>query len=672
MNRQTALLLAMAALLAHALAIHHNELQAFGAPYDLAHVAYRLARNFVHHGELTWNLGIEGSLASYPSPLLVGLATLAERLYFPVTTFCQFVGIIASLLMIALSASFATNRFGGIIPPLLFVFSGGAAAAASSGTEFPLLAFFVTLAYVSFEHRWNARFATGLALLAMTRPETLVLHAGFLILALLERVIPRRDGQRAMPLWTFAPAALVFAILFLWATPNGSVYGVLLAPLFAIEAERWTTGLLYVWDFMVSAVIPLLLAFPLVFLLLGKLSGAGARALGLTLLWSAFVVAQGGSTLPYSLALAPALPLIFISIQQGVIAAVDTHQPLLERATWSVLTVVVLLSALASKFPGNLGPFQTYDVHKAWMTASSPMGYGKHAELGRLGLDQELRLATAMRQLGSSLRRHLSPDTTLLTPWPGAVGYTSRLQVLDIFQRLEPWETSKSAKQGPAWAPTHTTDMVAVLERKPDYILPGLLNEGATTQGDAALRVSRDLCKLDRSPSSERKRAIEAALEDYQLIALPVELDARRTRRGRPFYLLRRRSLDLAPKLTIGHDDGSVWIGLEPGPSSGLEPGAAKAPPQLAWLQVRISDDRGQNWWLTPTGELSTSPKSYARTDMIVRPCERVIELYRFDVPHTSGERRFDEVSAILVNPGLTTTAEAFSRVSDERILALH
>ncbi|MFT5052363.1 MAG: hypothetical protein ACI8QZ_003796 [Chlamydiales bacterium] len=669
MNRGTALLLAMAALLAHALAIHHNELQAFGAPYDLAHVAFRMARNLVHHGELTWNLGAEGSLASYPSPLLVGIAAIAERLYFPVTTFCQTVGILASLLMIALSASFATNRFGGIIPPLLFVFSGGAAAAASSGTEFPLLAFFVTLAYVSFEHRWNARFSIGLALLALTRPETLILYAGFLLLALLERVIPRHDGQRPMPIWTFAPAALAFALLFLWATPSGSVYGVLLGPLLAFEPDRWRAGLIYLWDFVVSAVIPLLLAFPLLFLVLRRLSGAGARALGLALLWSVFVVAQGGSTLPYSLAMVPALPLIFISIQQGVIAAVDTHQPFLERATWSVLTVVVLLSALASKFPGNLGPFQTYGPHKAWMTASAPIGYGKQAELGRLGLDRELRLTTAMRQLGSSLRRHLDPQTTLLTPWPGAVGYASRLQVVDMFQRLEPWTAAMREPYQPAWAPIATTDMVAVLAGRPDYILPGLLSEGATTQGDAAQRVTRDFCKLDRSPSSERKLLIESAVNEYQLIALPVELGARRTRRGRPFYLLRRRSLGLAPDLKIEQDGDSIRIDLLPLVS--IDSAAPKGPPQLAWLQVRLTDDRGHDWWLTPTGGVSNSPKSYARTDMIVRPSERTIELFRFELPEHARERRFDELSAVLVNPGLATTAEAFSRVSEEQVLVL-
>ena len=45
MNRVTALLLAMATLLAHSLAIHLEETGDFAPPYESVHRAYHLARN---------------------------------------------------------------------------------------------------------------------------------------------------------------------------------------------------------------------------------------------------------------------------------------------------------------------------------------------------------------------------------------------------------------------------------------------------------------------------------------------------------------------------------------------------------------------------------------------------------------------------------------------------
>ena len=55
MNRATALLLAMATLLAHALAVHRDEDGSFGQPYEVAHEAYHLGRNLVREGSLAWN-----------------------------------------------------------------------------------------------------------------------------------------------------------------------------------------------------------------------------------------------------------------------------------------------------------------------------------------------------------------------------------------------------------------------------------------------------------------------------------------------------------------------------------------------------------------------------------------------------------------------------------------
>ena len=89
-------MLAMAALLAHALAIHLGEARNFGVTYDSAHVAFRLARNLVREGDLTWNVGhsgaARGGLGNYPSPLWVGLAAVTEVRWMYVTRLAQLIG----------------------------------------------------------------------------------------------------------------------------------------------------------------------------------------------------------------------------------------------------------------------------------------------------------------------------------------------------------------------------------------------------------------------------------------------------------------------------------------------------------------------------------------------------------------------------------------------------
>ena len=668
MNRGTALLLAMAALLAHALAIHHDQLQRFAAPYDFAHVAYRLGRNLVHEGSLTWNASGGGGLASYPSPLLVLLSALAERLYLPVTSFCQAIGITASLLAVGLSASFSTNRFAGIIPSLLLVFSGTAAASAGSGSEFPLLTLFVALAYVSFEHRWHARFSLGMGLMAITRVESLVLVAGFLLLAALERLIPRKDGQSAMPLWTFLPAAAGFAVLFGWPATNdgngGSAYGMLLAPLLQYEPERWMEGLLYLWDFLVGAAIPLLIAYPLLFLTLGRLSGAGARALGLSVLWALVVILQGGGPAPFSLAITPALAPLFIAIQQGILAAIDTHQRFVEKATWAALGLAVSLSALASKYPGNLGPLPVIELHETWMTASAPPEYGGGGKLGRLALEQEVRKTTRLRNLGSFLRRHLDPQTTLWTPWPGAVGYLSRLEINDAFERTTSNASSTELSGHAPWSAPGAADILATLEAQPDYILPGLLGPTATRGGAALERVRREFRILGGADDPLAEQAIGDLLRQYEMVVVPLQGVARSAQRWGTVQLLRKRSLDLAPQIEIDVDDSWIQVAVMP-----REPAAVdRTLPQTAWLQLSLLDSAGTEWWLSPAGVLRDSADTFARCGIVVNPSERRIDLCRFDlelIEKTLG-RPVAEARAVLLNPWGVASGDAYARASEE------
>ena len=142
MNRTLALLLTIAILLAHMLAIHKNALGAIAPPYDNAHVVYRIARNLVESQSFAWDHG-SPAVESFPSLLWVTIAAIGTRLYFGVTMFCQTIGALSALITVFVLARFSPVRLAGVIAPLLFVVSGGIAAAAASGAETSSLALFV-------------------------------------------------------------------------------------------------------------------------------------------------------------------------------------------------------------------------------------------------------------------------------------------------------------------------------------------------------------------------------------------------------------------------------------------------------------------------------------------------------------------------------------------------
>lgn len=186
MNRLAVVLFTVAILLAHALAIHQDPAGDYAAPYDFAHVGYRVARNLVREGSFAWNPG--GALyQSYPSPAWVLLAAVAERLTIGPNQLTQAFGTLCVLASVFVLAQFSAKRMGGLIAPLLLAASGAAAAAGGSGTEAGLAMLLVTTAALAFERRGPRVFAASTALLMWTRPEAIALVAVAFLHELVDR-----------------------------------------------------------------------------------------------------------------------------------------------------------------------------------------------------------------------------------------------------------------------------------------------------------------------------------------------------------------------------------------------------------------------------------------------------------------------------------------------------
>jgi uncharacterized membrane protein len=644
MNRITAILLAMAALLVHILVLHRNGLGAFGEPYDSAHAAFNLGRNLVHHGQAWWSFdaatgtGI-GGLGSYPSPLLIWISAFVEAVsaflegvYFPVTRSVQVIGISCALGTVFMSTRFDTERNVGVIPALLLVFSGAVAAAGASGTEWPIAMFLTAMAFVTLEHG-RPRFASvSLMGLVLATPAGTIAAVTLAIQTLIRKLAYRRrnarqsdsvapavraSARRNVPVRE-APSLLVFVpagiALFLVDRSGASLLPHLSFAL-QFDAEVIQHGFERLRDFVVTTASPVLLIVPLIAMLLGELSAVGRRAFWLSIsMATATVLMGGGDPESFGIAFVPALGMSFIAIQQGMTRALDTYRRSMERGAWILIVLTILISLVASRFPGNLGQIRLERVQEKLYAASATPPVGGSSLLGRSALFNEIRLTERLREVGSFLRLRLPEGSTVMTPWPGALGYLSRRPVLDLFgrttplpgKRLTPWSRNSPA-----------VDIEGALAQEPDYILPTAKKIAEIPKGQLVGMLPVQLLEGQGRSIEELRSAVSGRLARYDLVVTtrPLEkipLNAPRGSRVRPvepLVLFRKRGIQSAPRLTAVErgDFLEVRLGFdrppqEPSDETDGEERRVRALVQLFDADISLRTEEGTAILLDPTG----------------------------------------------------------------------
>lgn len=652
MNRTSALLLAMALLLAHALAIHMTEDGVLAKPYERAHVAYRAGRSLAHGGSLAWNPGSEVT-ECYPSPLWVGVCALAERAYIAPTRFSQMIGLLSALATVAVVAGFSRQRMAGVIAPLLLVTCGTLAAAALSGTEHALAALFASASFLAFERRHVKALGVLLALLILTRPEGLVFALALLVLERAPRLgtgDPRPGVLRAFAL------PLVVAILAL--TFRRTMFGTLTSPtgsaLALIGPETVWLGLAQGAETALLLGAPLLVLVPLALLVQRRLGGLGTRALLLACVWASAVIVQGGDDLPFGAAFLPAIPLLYIAVQEALTRLMDTGRVAMGALAWGLFVAGLAASLLGSKFPSDLGPFRVGDDLRARLTPGTRTGEAWGRSLGRLGLEREKAEAGLLRRLGIFIRDRMEPGITVLSPWPGSIAYISQRHVTDMLVRATP---GTEIQRGNAWGGRPKVDLLELLQQEPDYIVP-TLNTGPRPPlvREIALEWLNQYDAFAGAPG--RQVALAAHLAPYELIAVPVPLSEDLDEpRSEPFHLLRNRDLGLGPKLTLYIGEGEFRVHV-----------THRGHQQLAELEVELEDSAGTRYWLRPTGTFVRDVPTHARTRLLLYPgSEREIELVRARLPEDVDGVR---LSALLRNPGSQDDLE-FSLVSEAALIEL-
>lgn len=657
MNRSIALFVALVLLLAHILAIHNDGEGYFAYPYDQAYVALRMAKNLVLEGELRWNLGTP-AFESYPSMVWVGVAALGERLAISLPTikvhqFLQTVGVLSVLFTVIMAAHFRSDRAAGLIAPLLLVTSGSIAAAAVSGLETALFMLTVVASFWSLERGYSRRFALALTACVLVRPEGIVIVLGLFVLRLMARVRSAEASAGSRALWPFvAPAAAVAGEVLVRVLVTGQTLSPTMRALLRPDADQWVGGLEALRDFVIVTVSLLLLVYPLMYLVRRRLSTLGMRALFIAGLWFAVCVWQGRSPLPFGENMAPALPLVFLAIQEGMIEALDGAWQAARRMALIALVVCLAGSALASKVPGKLGPIGTVNWHEAWMQPSGSARFGYRAPLGRLGIIEEIEHTRRMRALGAFMAEQLDPSRSVLTPWPGAMGYLSRLRVIDLLGRTNP---IPGATKPTAWTRREYVDVVAALEASPDYVVPSIESGvWVPTVRDVAHTWFLELDSRTSEPG--REAAIERALREFELITVPLSAEKRGTapRRSEPFLLLRRRDLELRPRLSIAVDGREARVEVRH--ASHL---------QIVDLAVQVLDEQGRTWSMRPNGELIQDLQVQARVALLLYDTgTRAIELVRTRLPESIDGARITSMRAVLRNPN-SANEHAFAMASD-------
>lgn len=664
MNRTLALFLTLAVLLAHALAIHKGTNDVLAPPYDEAHVAYRVARNLVETGRLAWDQGAP-AVESYPSLLWVLVAAIGEQFRLGVTTFCQGVGAASVVLTIFVLAQFSPGRMAGVIAPLLFVVCGGIAASAFSGTETASFSLFLVAAFLSYERGAKWAFAICLCLCVAIRAEGVGFALLVLMLELGARASGRRVGRDSM-LRAFLPAAV---LLIVHALLRHAWYGTWVSPytmsLLRFEPERGLDGARYLLDFVRASGWTVLLAYPLYYLVRGKLTGVGRRAMLLALGYAALVAAQGGGRGPMFQPLVPMIPILLIAIQESMTLALDSPRRLWPQVTWAMFLIGLSTAAIASKYPGDLGPLPVERIHRAWMQPSAPAGLSYAGPLGRLGLVEEIDVTERLRGLGVFMRRQLDAQNSVLTPWPGAIGYLSRLRVIDARGRtsIAPQPRGEagvapSAAMPLPWIGSPRTDVVELLAQRPDYVVPAINWRGTPPRWPEVSQGWQEYIDVD--PFGEaRKLEVREAFRAYELITVPVPIRAGDPRRGttRPFHLLRRRAMNLQPRLEVERRGDRFAISVR-----------HRAHEQLVDLRVQWVDRNGNVFTSDPTGRTVAGSATLMRTSILLFASgDRRIELAQGTIPASIGAT---ELRAQLRNP-LAHGDHPYAQVSEEVVLPL-
>jgi hypothetical protein len=496
-------------LLGIGLAVFWLDVRDLKGQMDDAFISYRYARNLVEGYGLVYNAGefVEG----YTNLLWTLLAALGIGLGREATEVGRVLGIASGTA--ALIATFVYARAcrpdsRALLPVLavtIVMTSEWFGYWATSGLETALFVTCSTFALAAWarERRGWATFAAGLA--TLTRPEGVLIAAVLFGLEISgisssDKGKERRGGEW----WALRPALAYVALLALLTAFRLAYYGSPLPNTFyaKVGGIPLRLGVAYLWEFLADGAFWLLLPAAMGVIVQRRFWPGAA----FVLLLSAYVVAIGGDAFAHSRFLMPALPCLAVFAVSGADVGYRRH-PLLGITLWTAVALAATqqlvggfalpIVACVLSVGGAWALGQTSGRRALLPVAVALIGVGLAADATR-GDASWLRTATDVprqrcekargmdmllvtrgrrqaRQVVDRLSVVRRGETKLVAAAAiGALGYYSRLPILDIFGLVDaeiarsPAEFSEDALKLPGH---QRSNAPRVFDRTPDFIL---------------------------------------------------------------------------------------------------------------------------------------------------------------------------------------------------------
>ena len=387
-----------------AVALWRFALDHWGGVYDDAFIYLRYVKNLEAGCGLRFNCG-DAPVEGFTGPLYLALLWLGGLVTHQLIDLSQVIctASLAAALALAVWAAVVAGRGRepGWLPAALAVSVAAALALdhfvllnAITGMETALAAAAVTAIGVAAltGRRWLLIAAIGAALLV--RPECLVFAAALPLLPALRR-----------PRYLAAAAGIVVAI----CVARYAVFGAL-APntYYAKAGGTWRhgeLGLAYIADAVAD--FPLAFAAPLALLLpAGPTRRACAFVLAASAAWVAFFLRTGGDLFEYSRLMFPLVPVLYVLALAGI---AELARRIARRAPAAAIAAVVVAIAAG----------------------------GRAAAAHALAPQHASPRVVEWAAIGSYLRAHF-PKATVATVPIGAIGYYSRLPIVDLVGLTQP------------------------------------------------------------------------------------------------------------------------------------------------------------------------------------------------------------------------------------------
>jgi hypothetical protein len=454
---------------------------------DDAYIAFRYARNWSMGRGLRYNLGepVEG----FSEFLWVAVAAVAEKLRLgpetvtPVVSVGCGLAVLWLVLSIALRlpspSSQATTRGLGEaaagVAGLLFVALPTTSVWATGGLgtmlhTLLLLAAVDLLCFRPDSARRDALLAVVGAALVLSRVE----GPAWVLVAAAAAVVARLGTGRplARPLLAFLSSALAtFAIYEIWRI---RMYHELVANTVSAKVDpglsSWLRGGRYAASFFLTPITPIL-AIPAALLARRR----DTLVLAVPVLGTvAYVVLAGSDFMSHFRLMLPATPFLALLVGQGVAALTARYRA---RAAAIVATVAVVAA---------LGVLPAFDVHllPREIRARHDGTRLLDPEAAERAVRTEQEHWLKMRQrtedgviLGRALRRELPRDASFVASAIGAVGYHSRLQIIDrngLVEKFDP-RVERAFREGHLPGHEHTLPLGQTLRRKPTVLVARVL-----------------------------------------------------------------------------------------------------------------------------------------------------------------------------------------------------